>query len=84
MTLRSSFGFSLFELMIAVAVIGIVSALAVPAYSGYIETANMTKVTANFEQGVCVAQYTFAKDKARITIGISASGPNDADSWLRY
>ena len=45
-------GFSLFELMIAVAVIGIVSALAVPAYRSYVETANMTKVTANFEQAV--------------------------------
>jgi len=82
MTLRSSFGFSLFELMIAVAVIGIVSALAVPAYRGYIETANMTKVTANFEQGVRVAQNTFAKDKTRITIGIPASGPNDVDGWI--
>ena len=82
MTLRSSSGFSLFELMIACAVIGIVSALAIPAYRGYIETANMTKVTANFEQGVRVAQNTFARDKTRITIGLPSTGPNDTDGWI--
>lgn len=82
MNLRSSSGFSLFELMIAAAVIGIVSALAVSACRGYIETANMTKVTANFEQGVRVAQNTFAKDKTRITIGLPATAPNDTDGWI--
>ena len=41
-------GFSFFELMIAVAAVGILSAVAIPAYRGYIDTANMTKVTASF------------------------------------
>ena len=77
-----SHGFSLFELLIAIAVIGIVSALAVPAYRSYIETANMTKVTANFEQGVRVAQSTFAKDKTRIAIGLSRTAPSDTDGWI--
>jgi prepilin-type N-terminal cleavage/methylation domain-containing protein len=82
MNSRSSAGFSLFEWMIAAAVIGIVSALAVPAYRGYIETANMTKVTANFEQGVRIAQNTFAKDKTRVTIGLPATAPNHTDGWI--
>jgi type IV pilus assembly protein PilA len=56
-------GFTLIELMIAVTVAGIMSALAIPAYKSYIDTANMTKVSANFEEAVRLAQMTFAKDK---------------------
>ncbi len=75
-------GFTMFELLIAVAVIGIVSALAVPAYRSYIETANMTKVIAHFEQGVRVAQNTFAKDKTRVAIGIAPSAPDTVEGWI--
>tara|TARA_E500000331_G_scaffold357591_1_gene419870 strand:+ start:906 stop:1427 length:522 start_codon:yes stop_codon:yes gene_type:complete len=77
-----SHGFSLFELLIATAVIGIVSALAVPAYRSYIDTANMTKVTANFEQGLWVGQSTFAKDKTRVTIGLPRTAPSDTQGWI--
>lgn len=37
-------GFTLFELMIAIAVIAILSAMAVPAYQGYIQKAALTDV----------------------------------------
>ena len=40
-------GFSLFELLITIAVTGIVSAFAIPAYRSYIDTANMTINVAN-------------------------------------
>ena len=63
--------------MITVAVIGIISAIAVPAYRSYIETANMTKVTANFEEAVRLGRSTFTKDKTRIAIGLPATAPND-------
>jgi|TARA_B100001964_G_scaffold128829_1_gene142495 hypothetical protein len=54
----------------------------VPAYRNYIETANMAKVTANFEEAVRLARNTFVKDKTRITIGLPATAPNDTAGWI--
>lgn len=40
-------GFTLIELVITVAIIAVVSAIAIPAYNGYIETARMTEAKNN-------------------------------------
>jgi len=75
-------GFSLFELLITIAVIGLVSAFAVPAYRSYIDTANMTKVTANFEQAIRVAQNTYSLQKTRTTLGMASSVPTTTEEWI--
>jgi type II secretory pathway pseudopilin PulG len=69
--------------MIVVTVTGVMSALAIPAYRSYIDTANMTKVTANFEEAVRLTQITFAKDKSLITLGILPMAPSDTNGWIQ-
>ena len=69
MSSRAS-GFSLIELMIAIAIIGLITSFAIPAYRSYVDTANMTKVTANFQQSVRFAQHLFAQNKTRVAIGL--------------
>ena len=82
MSSRAS-GFSLIELMIAIAIIGLVSSFAVPAYRSYIDTANMTKVTANFQQSVRYAQHLFAQNKTRVAIGLTGTIPGDSADWIQ-
>jgi len=75
-------GFSFFELMIAVAVVGIVSAVSIPAYKGYIDTANMTKVTATFEESVRMVSATFTRRKTRVTLGLTTNVPDTTEGWI--
>ncbi len=75
-------GFTLFELLITLAVMGIVAALAVPAYRSYIDTANMTKVSAHFEEAIRLARNTYNKDKTRLAIGLPATAPTTTQGWI--
>ena len=49
---RVSEGFTLVELMIVIAIIGVIATFAVPAFQGYVVTANSAKVNVHYEQAV--------------------------------
>ena len=76
-------GFTLVEVMIVIAIIGVLAAISIPAYQDYVENSNMAKVTSHYEGGVRFAEVELRKVQTDLSVGRIANLA-DADATGNY
>jgi len=76
-------GFTLIEVLITLAILGILAAIAIPAYNGYITTAKMSEAHNNLA-AIRLAQEEFFLENNRYFSGANATAiKNDSDDlWI--
>lgn len=75
-------GFTLVELMIVIALIGILSAVALAGYNDYIKTTNTAIVHDHYEQSLRAVRWEFATTHASHSNGVPRAVPTTAEGWI--
>jgi type IV pilus assembly protein PilE len=82
--MRYATGFTLIELMIAVVVVAILSAIALPSYTSYVQRGKITEATSSLSELRLRAEKYFADNRTYQNAGATDVGFNEAITGARY
>ena len=75
-------GFSLIDMMITLGILGALTAIAIPTFTGYVSIAQTSVVRNHFDEAKHIVRMSFAKAHMRRAIGHQASLPQSSEEWI--